>query len=66
MQHNGTTSVAQMWQSALRAYLGGLQKPDGLVQLVVWSCNSPPGVLGSIPKRGDPGKRDSSCVQVPG
>jgi hypothetical protein len=39
------------------------QGPDGLVVL---SCTSHPGVLGSIPKREEPGKTDVPCVKVPG
>jgi hypothetical protein len=40
----------------------GLQIPDGLV---VRSCTSHPGVLGSIPKREEPGKTGAPCVIVP-
>ena len=41
----------------------GIRSPDGLV---VGSCTSHPGVLGSIPKREEPGKTGVACVQVPG
>jgi hypothetical protein len=43
--------------------LGGLQIPDGLV---VGSCTSHPRVLGSIPKREEPGETGAPCVKVPG
>jgi hypothetical protein len=43
--------------------LDGLQIPDGLV---IRSCTSHPGVLGSIPKREDPGKTGAPCVEVSG
>ena len=33
--------------------------------LVVGSCTSHPGVLGSIPKREEPGKTGAPCVEVP-
>jgi hypothetical protein len=40
--------------------LGGLQIPDGWDQIPRWSggwaCTSYPGVLGSFPKREEPGK----------
>jgi hypothetical protein len=36
------------------------------VCLVVGSCTSHPGVLGSIPKREEPGKTGAPCVKVPG
>jgi hypothetical protein len=42
---------------------GGLQIPDGLV---VRSCTSHPGVLGSIPKRERPWETGAPCVKVPG
>ncbi len=35
-------------------------------RLVVGSCTSHPGVLGSIPKREEPGKTGAPCVKVPG
>jgi hypothetical protein len=41
----------------------GSRSPDGLV---VGSCTSHPGVLGSIPKREEPGKTGAPCVKVPG
>jgi hypothetical protein len=36
------------------------------IGLVVGSCTSHPGVLGSIPKREEPGKTGAPCVKVPG
>ena len=41
----------------------GIRSPHGLV---VGSCTSHPGVLGSIPKREEPGKTGAPCVKVPG
>ena len=41
----------------------GIRSPIGLV---VGSCTSHPEVLGSIPKREEPGKTDAPCVKVPG
>ena len=41
----------------------GIRSPIGLV---VESCTSHPGVLGSIPKREEPGKTGAPCVKVPG
>ena len=41
----------------------GIRSP---VSLVVGSCTSHPGVLGSIPKREEPGKTGAPCVKVPG
>jgi len=41
----------------------GIRSPIGLV---VGSCTSHPGVLGSIPKREQPGKTGAPCVKVPG
>ena len=41
----------------------GIRSPDGLV---VGSCTSHPGVLGSIPKREEPGKTGAPSVKVPG
>jgi hypothetical protein len=41
----------------------GIRSPDGLV---VGSCTSHPGVLGSIPKREEPGKTGAPCIKVPG
>jgi len=41
----------------------GIRSPDGLV---VGSRTSHPGVLGSIPKREEPGKTGAPCVKVPG
>jgi len=41
----------------------GIRSP---ISLVVRSCTSHPGVLGSIPKREEPGKTGAPCVQVPG
>ena len=40
--------------------------PHGSNGLVVGSCTSHPGVLGSIPKREEPGKTGAPCVKVPG
>jgi hypothetical protein len=41
----------------------GIRSPDGLV---VGSCTSHPGVLGSFPKREEPGKTGAPCIKVPG
>ena len=41
----------------------GIRSPDGLV---VGSYTSHPGVLGSFPKREEPGKTGAPCVKVPG
>jgi hypothetical protein len=41
----------------------GIRSPMGLV---VGSCTSHPGVLGSIPNREEPGKTVAPCVKVPG
>jgi len=41
----------------------GIRFPIGLV---VGSCTSHPGVLGSIPKREEPGKTGAPCVKVQG
>jgi len=41
----------------------GIRSPIGLV---VGSCTIHPGVLGSIPKREEPGKTGAPCVKVPG
>jgi hypothetical protein len=41
----------------------GIRSHDGLV---VGSCTSHPGVLGSIPKREEPGKTGAPCIKVPG
>jgi hypothetical protein len=41
----------------------GIRSPDGLV---VGSCTSHPGVLGSIPKREEPGKTGAPCIKVQG
>jgi hypothetical protein len=41
----------------------GIRSPIGLV---VGSCISHPGVLGSIHKREEPGKTGAPCVKVPG
>jgi hypothetical protein len=41
----------------------GIRSPIGLM---VGSCTSHPGVLGSIPKREEPGKTGAPCVKVPG
>ncbi len=30
-----------------------------------WACTSHPGVLGSIPKREEPGKTGAPCIKVP-
>ena len=43
----------------------GIRFPIGLV-VTVGSCTSHPGVLGSIPKREEPGKTGAPCVKVPG
>jgi len=37
-----------------------------LIGLVVGSCTSHPGGLGSIPERDEPGKTGAPCVKVPG
>ena len=50
----------------------GSRSPDGWYQIpyrpgaTVGSCTSHPGVLGSIPKREEPGKTGAPCVKVPG
>ena len=50
----------------------GSRSPDGWDQiprpigLVVGSYTNHPGVLGSIPKREEPGKTGAPCVKVPG
>ena len=55
-----------------RPALGGLQISGWLGSDLQWagghsgSCTSHPGVLGSIPKREEPGKRGAFCVKVPG
>jgi hypothetical protein len=41
----------------------GIRSPDGLV---VGSCTSHPEILGSIPKREEPGKTGAPCIKVPG
>ena len=41
----------------------GIRSP---ICLVVGSCTSHPGVLGSIPKREEPGKTGAPCFKVPG
>jgi hypothetical protein len=41
----------------------GIRSP---IRLVVGSCTSHLGVLGSIPKREEPGKTGAPCVKVPG
>ena len=41
----------------------GIRSPIGLV---VGSCTSHPGVLGSFPKREEPGKTVAPCIKVPG
>jgi hypothetical protein len=41
----------------------GIRSPIGLV---VGSCTSHPAVLGSIPKREEPGKTGAPCIKVPG
>ena len=56
--HEQTLSLKFLYSPAL----GGLQIPDGLVGR---SCTSHHGVLGSIPKREEPGT-GASCVEVPG
>jgi hypothetical protein len=43
--------------------MAGIRFPIGLV---VGSCTSHLGVLGSIPKREEPGKAGAPCVKVPG
>jgi hypothetical protein len=48
---------------ALDPPMVGIRSP---VSLVVGSCTSHPGVLGSIPKRKEPGKTGAPCVKVPG
>ena len=47
----------------LQILMVGIRSPDGLV---VGSCTSHPGVLGSISKREEPGKTGAPCVKVPG
>jgi hypothetical protein len=48
----------------------GSRSPDGWDQIPQWAggwaCTSHPGVLGSIPKREEPGKTGAPCVKVPG
>jgi hypothetical protein len=48
----------------------GSRSPDGWDQIPRWAggwaCTSHPGVLGSIPKREEPGKTGAPCVKVPG
>jgi len=41
----------------------GIRSP---ICLVVGSCTRHPGVLGSIPKREEPGKTGAPCVELPG
>jgi hypothetical protein len=46
------------------------RSPDGWDQIPRWAggwaCTSHPGVLGSIPKREEPGKTGAPCIKVPG
>jgi hypothetical protein len=48
----------------------GSRSPDGWDQILRWAggwaCASHPGVLGSIPKREEPGETGTPCVKVPG
>jgi hypothetical protein len=48
----------------------GSRSPDGWDQIPRWAggwaCTSHPGVLGSIPKREEPGKTGAPCIKVPG
>jgi hypothetical protein len=48
----------------------GSRSPDGWDQIPLWAggwaCTSHPGVLGSIPKREEPGKTGAPCIKVPG
>jgi hypothetical protein len=48
----------------------GSRSPDGWDQIPRWAggwaCTSHPGVLGSIPKREEPGKTGAPSVKVPG
>ena len=53
--------VTSLW--APDPLMVGIRSPIGLV---VGSCTSHPGVLGSIPKREEPGKTGATCVKVPG
>ena len=61
--HTHMSSTILLAEEAPRPAQGGLQIPDGLV---VRSCTSHPGVLGSIPTREEPGKTGAPCVEVPG
>jgi hypothetical protein len=57
-----TTQIAPPWV--------GSRSPDGWDQIPRWAggwaCTSHPGVLGSIPKREEPGKTGAPCIKVPG
>jgi hypothetical protein len=48
----------------------GSRSPDGWDQIPRWAggwaCTSHPGVLGSVPKREEPGKTRAPCIKVPG
>jgi hypothetical protein len=48
----------------------GSRSPDGWDQIPRWAggwaCTSHPGVLGSIPKREEPGKTGAPCIKIPG
>jgi hypothetical protein len=48
----------------------GSRSPDGWDQIPRWAggwaCTSHPGVMGSIPKREEPGKTGAPCIKVPG
>ena len=61
-QKNFPNSPAPPWW-APDPPMVGIRSPIGLV---VGSCTSHPGVLGSIPKREEPGKTGAPCVKVPG
>jgi len=56
------TQYSNGWLQIPR-WLVGIRSPIGLV---VGSCTSHPGVLGSIPKREEPRKTGAPCVKVPG
>ena len=44
----------------------GIRSPIGRAWWLGLQCTSHPGVLGSIPKREEPGKTGAPCVKVPG
>ena len=60
---------AQLVCARLKMCATGAERPLVIrspIGLVVGSCTSHPGVLGSIPKREEPGKTGAPCVKVPG